>query len=104
MGDENDTVEFEIGDGMDTAILYVYEGALEEISGRSNDDKGLLDMGAIVLLDANSPDRRKVSLTTGSNRKAGVMLFAGKKKSSEVVFLDNKCNRPSILTKRMCIL
>jgi len=78
--DENDTVEFEVGDGLDTAILYVYEGALEEINGRSsNDDEGLLDMGAIVLLDANSPDRRKVSLTTGTNRKAGVMLFAGKK-------------------------
>merc|ERR1711966_276152 len=74
--DDNDTVEFEVGEGLDTAILYVYEGALGEMSGRSNDDEGLLDAGAIVLLDANSPDRRKFSLTTGADRKAGVMLFA----------------------------
>ena len=78
---ENDVVEFEISSDMDTALLYVYEGALSEAnnsSGGSNSKGGLKD-GAIVLLDADDVTHRRISMTTAPGQTAGVMLFAGKK-------------------------
>lgn len=75
---ENDVVEFEIGNDMDTALLYVYDGALSGAndSGRS---KGGLKDGAIVLLDADDATHRRISMSTPPGQTAGVMLFAGKK-------------------------
>mmetsp|Transcript_14776 Transcript_14776/g.30567 ORF Transcript_14776/g.30567 Transcript_14776/m.30567 type:complete len:285 (-) Transcript_14776:80-934(-) len=76
---ENDTFEFEIADGLDTAMLYVYEGALASVNGSEEKGKTVLKHGTIVLLDADDKDRRRICLATSSDVPAGVMLFAGKK-------------------------
>merc|ERR1712224_596389 len=72
---ENDLVEFEIDETMDTALLYVYEGGL---SG-AGDRRSNLDCGTIILLDAYEANKRRISMATSSGQTAGVMLFAGKK-------------------------
>lgn len=79
---ENDVVEFEIADGLDTAMVYVYEGALAKANDVGSDDghsPSSLKDGAILLLDANDHSCRRISLATPRNQSAGVMLFAGKK-------------------------
>jgi redox-sensitive bicupin YhaK (pirin superfamily) len=78
---ENDTVEFMIEDGLDTAMLYVYEGSLKTINGYNNqnqndnngsddddddDDSNDFKTGAVVLLDADSSTKRKISLQAAS--------------------------------------
>jgi len=72
---ENDLVEFEVDGTMDTALLYVYEGAL---SG-AGDRRANLDTGTILLMDAQEAAQRRISLATPRGQTAGVMLFAGKK-------------------------
>jgi len=72
---ENDLVEFEIADNMNTVILYVYEGAL---SG-AGDRRSNLESGTILLLDAQEASKRRICLATSRGQTAGVMLFAGKK-------------------------
>lgn len=72
---ENDLVEFEIDETMDTALLYVYEGGL---SG-AGDRRSNLDGGTILLLDAQEVNNRRISMVTSGGQTAGVMLFAGKK-------------------------
>jgi len=72
----DDEIEFEIEKGLDTALLYVYEGAVDSINGGV--DQGL-KMGSIVLFDADSEDSRRISIKTSPEKGAGVMLFAGKK-------------------------
>ena len=54
-------------------MLYVYEGNLDYING-----SGALKTGSIVLMDADSDEKRGLFLKTSSS-SAGVMLFAGKK-------------------------
>jgi len=72
---ENDLVEFEIDETMDTALLYVYEGGLAGAGNR----RANLDRGTILLLDAEEISNRRISMVTSSGQTAGVMLFAGKK-------------------------
>lgn len=91
-----DRFDFEIANDLDTALLYVYEGALlEPVHGddevtttttttttpptNANPKQPLLDRGSIVLFDATSNDRRTISLATAPDQTASVMLFAGKK-------------------------
>lgn len=69
----NASAEVEIGNGLDTAMVYVYEGSVEDLNG-----SGPIEAGNVVLMDADSDDQRGLRMTTSSN-KAGVMLFAGKK-------------------------
>jgi len=76
---ENDTVEFEVTDGLDTVILYVYEGSLSSANESTKKGTNILKDGAILLLDADDSKRRRISLSTTPNQTAGVMLFAGKK-------------------------
>ena len=79
---EGDEFEFEIADGLDTAMLYVYEGALSSANGAGSDSEthsSSLEDGTILLLDASDDSRRRISLATPSDQSAGVMLFAGKK-------------------------
>lgn len=79
---EDDAFEFEIADGLDTAMLYVYEGALSRANGagsESDQHPSSLDDGTILLLDADDTSRRRISLATPRGQTAGVMLFAGKK-------------------------
>eukprot|EP00536_Pseudo-nitzschia_multiseries_P000131 jgi/Psemu1/299871/fgenesh1_kg.3_\ len=93
-----DTFDFEIARDLDTAILYVYEGSLasvnrsDEEEDETNPSNATLEMGSIVLFDASSNDRRKISLIAASEsesasasasgsstEKTGALLFAGKK-------------------------
>jgi redox-sensitive bicupin YhaK (pirin superfamily) len=72
----NTEVEFEIGTGLDTAMLYIYEGALRDINGHDNSED--IEAGNVILLDADDDHRRLIKMNT-STSKASVMLFAGKK-------------------------
>lgn len=79
---EDDVFEFEIADGLDTALLYVYEGGLSKANDEGSEDctnPSLLEDGAILLLDAEDESRRRISLATPRDQSAGVLLFAGKK-------------------------
>lgn len=68
------TAELDIGTGMDTAMVYVYEGSLEDLNG-----SGPVQAGHIVLMDADSDEKRGLRLKTSSDSTAGALLFAGKK-------------------------
>ncbi|KAL3826464.1 hypothetical protein ACHAXA_011273 [Cyclostephanos tholiformis] len=67
------TLEFSIGEGLDTAILYVYEGCLKSVNGEND-----VQSGSVILLDATVDALRGLNIKT-KDEEAGVMLFAGKK-------------------------
>ncbi|KAL7552685.1 hypothetical protein ACHAWF_015914 [Thalassiosira exigua] len=67
------TFEFRVEEGLDTAMLYVYERCLGSVNGGD-----AVPAGSVVLLDAGSDERRLIRMET-KNYNAGVMLFAGKK-------------------------
>lgn len=80
------TFEFDVTEGFDTAMLYVYEGSLKV--GEDDEAK----QGSIVLFDASSDDARGFAVSVpeestddaddeGETSKGvvGAMLFAGKK-------------------------
>lgn len=67
------SLEFGIAEGMDTAILYVYEGCLGSVNDGSD-----IQLGSVILLDADLDAIRGIKIET-KNEEAGVMLFAGKK-------------------------
>lgn len=87
----NDKIHFEIAQGLDTAILYVYEGDLSSLNGEVQS----LKEGSIVVFDASEDpiSKRSFTVTTPFNihssipriddnkekKKTGVMLFAGTK-------------------------
>lgn len=71
--EEGSSLEFDVEDGLDTAMLYVYEGSLTSANG-----EGSVPNGSVILFDANSDMRRRFAIRTGDDT-AGVMLFAGKK-------------------------
>lgn len=75
------TLEVDVGKGLDTAILYVYEGELEDVN-----DNGAVKAGNVVLMDADSDDNRGLRMKTSSSSKAGVMLFAGKKLNEPIAW------------------
>ena len=65
--------EFDIQHGLDTAMLYVYEGSLESING-----KNVIKTGSVISFDADSDEHRRIKVKVNSE-DAGCMLFAGKK-------------------------
>jgi redox-sensitive bicupin YhaK (pirin superfamily) len=72
----NESVHFDVQSGLDTAMLYVYEGALASVNDQEASD---VEAGTVLLMDATSPERRGLELRASADGKAGVMLFAGKK-------------------------
>ena len=66
------TIETSIADGLDTALLYVYEGGLSDANGQEAKKQ------SVVVLDASDDAARGIKLT-GGEEKSGVLLFAGKK-------------------------
>jgi redox-sensitive bicupin YhaK (pirin superfamily) len=66
------SLEFSISEGLDTAILYVYEGCLS-VNGKND-----IQAGSVILLDAGFDALRGLNVRT-KGEEAGVMLFAGKK-------------------------
>lgn len=67
---------FQVAGGMDTVILYVYEGTIESLNKGQAEDP--IPPGHVVLLDASSPEHRRVELTT-AERGAKVLYFGGQK-------------------------
>jgi redox-sensitive bicupin YhaK (pirin superfamily) len=82
--DEGATVDFEIGEGLDTVMFYLYEGGLESVNG----EEGPFEAGAIVLFDADSDEKRKMVIQAAEQLKGGAkaMLFAGKKLKEPVAW------------------
>jgi redox-sensitive bicupin YhaK (pirin superfamily) len=68
------SLKFSIAEGLDTAILYVYEGCLKSANGEND-----IQAGSVILLDAGFDSLRGLKLQTKDEDDAGVMLFAGKK-------------------------
>jgi hypothetical protein len=75
------TVEMDIGSGLDTAMIYVYEGSLQDLNG-----SGPLQTGSIALMDAASNEKRGLQMKTSSNSTASVILFAGKKLNEPIAW------------------
>jgi quercetin 2,3-dioxygenase len=73
----NAKVSFDIAIGLDTALLYVYEGSLASVNQGTKD--GSADAGHVIVLDADSEEQRGLELQASSDQGANVMLFAGKK-------------------------
>jgi redox-sensitive bicupin YhaK (pirin superfamily) len=70
------SIEFDIDDGLDTAMVYVYEGSLSGI----NNNEQVVPTQSVILLDASDPAKRGVRLVSGSSEeKTGVLVFSGKK-------------------------
>ena len=95
----NTTIDFDVAQDMDTAMLYVYDGTLVATTENGIEE---VEQGGIILFDADtdagsgsdSHNRRGVKLTSGSTRDSGnddgdgdgndavgahAILFAGKK-------------------------
>lgn len=70
----NAIAELTIGKGLDTCMIYVYEGSLSDLNESSN----ALGAGKIVLMNADSDDKRGIQLIASSS-PAKALLFAGKK-------------------------
>jgi redox-sensitive bicupin YhaK (pirin superfamily) len=74
---ESVVVRFDISDELDTAMIFVYEGALQNLNEHHGDEE-IIPMGSIVLLDASDTEKRSIVLTSLPGKAASVMLFAGK--------------------------
>jgi redox-sensitive bicupin YhaK (pirin superfamily) len=76
--DPGSSLSLDVPADMDTAILYVYEG---EVSNINHEHTKPIKAGSVALLDADSQDKRGISIQTSGELVEGgkVMLFAGKK-------------------------
>lgn len=77
----NSLVSFDVADGLDTTILYLYEG---ELTGLNERDE-TIPTGSVVLLDASVAENRGIQLMTGAN-PGKVLMFAGKKLNESVAW------------------
>jgi redox-sensitive bicupin YhaK (pirin superfamily) len=69
------TATLEVTDGLDTAMVYVYEGSLMRLN-----TKETIPTGSVVLLDASLDDVRGLELmASDAEGGAKVLVFAGKK-------------------------
>ena len=70
-------VSFDVTLGLDTAMLYVYEGTL------TINESSVAQQGSVVLFQVyssdNEPDERGISLTANHDVDGKALLFAGKK-------------------------
>lgn len=87
------TIDFDIATGLDTAMLYVYDGKLVAVT---DDGVEEVEQGHIILFDAASDERRGIQLTSGTvasstehgEKEVGThaILFAGKKLKEPVAW------------------
>lgn len=73
--DGGSSVTMQVPDGLDTAILYVYDGEFKSLNAHSE----RISTGQIVLLDASSDVLRGFELSTETSSHGKAILFAGKK-------------------------
>lgn len=66
---------FDIPAGLDTAILFVYEGSLAKV----NTKEETIEEGHIILFDADAEEQRGMEFVASSGVSAKAILFAGKK-------------------------
>jgi redox-sensitive bicupin YhaK (pirin superfamily) len=67
--------EFDIEEGLDTAMLFVYEGEMSEV----NQEARTVPKGNTILFDASNGQQRRFECKASSSEGAKAMLFAGKK-------------------------
>ena len=70
----------QVAEGMDTAILFVYEGSLESL----NECTEVIPQYSVILLDASDQERRAITIKAKS--AASVMLLAGKRLNQEIAW------------------
>ena len=84
----NTKLSFDVADGLDTAMAYVYQGSLESVNGGTVGHDGPVDAGHVILFDANSDEMRRIEFEVSSSESdeegdenigANILLFAGKK-------------------------
>ena len=68
------SVQFNIDEDLDTAMLYVYEGSLKSVN-----EKHDIQEGSVILFDATSNDKRGFAIQSEGDTETGVILFGGKK-------------------------
>ncbi len=73
------TIETTVSTGLDTAVLYVYEGSLKDANENAVENQ------SVVLFDADDESKRGIQLTA-SKEKTGALLFAGKKLKEEIAW------------------
>ena len=72
----------EVTNGLDTVMVYVYEGSLTRLNSKET-----IPTGSVVLLDASSDDVRGLELVaTDAEGGAKALLFAGKKLKEPVAW------------------
>jgi len=73
---DSDEISLRIDEGLDIAILYVYEGSLRI---RNDTDDQIVPEGSVVLLDAKDISRRDVVVRSHATGPVSMMVFAGRK-------------------------
>ncbi|KAL7574135.1 hypothetical protein ACA910_014818 [Epithemia clementina (nom. ined.)] len=98
--EEEEVFSFDIAPGLDTAMLYVYEGELDLItsSDDDNDDatqknRTRLRTQSIAVWNASDANRRRLQLAvrlgasaSAETKSAGALLFAGKKLNQPIAW------------------
>ena len=74
-------VSLDVSEGLDTAILFVYEGSLTGLNEHSEE----LAQFSVILMDASDMERRTITLKAKTSL-ASVMLFAGKRLNQEIAW------------------
>lgn len=80
----NSQVTFNVAEGLDTTLLYLYEGTLTGVNEQDNDAASSIPRGSVIQLDATSDDARHVQLKTSDGAK--VIMFAGKKLNEPIAW------------------
>ena len=84
----NTKLNFDVADGLDTAMAYVYQGSLDSVNGGTAGHEGPVGAGHVILFDADSGEKRGLELVASSSKNdeaagenigANILLFAGKK-------------------------
>jgi redox-sensitive bicupin YhaK (pirin superfamily) len=76
------TATLEVTNGLDTAMVYVYEGSLMSLNSKET-----IPTGSVVLLDASLDDVRGIELVASdAEGGAKVLVFAGKKLNEPVAW------------------
>ena len=90
------TLEFSIADGLDTCMVFVYEGTATISGGHAVGTK------SIALLDASSDDARRFELTAGTGSAVAAMLFAGKKLGEPIAWRKHASSPDCTLIAPTC--
>jgi redox-sensitive bicupin YhaK (pirin superfamily) len=74
LNEQDSWVEFDIASGLDTALLYVYQGSLTQVNDVSHE----VPSQSVILFDADNDNERSIRMKAFT-KDTGVLLFAGRK-------------------------